>query len=50
MSADEFSRGSPGRPKTFLAPTGGGLAPKELAGGSLTSQSMHIPPDVPFPF
>ncbi len=31
-----LSRKSPGRPKTFLAPTGGGLAPKEQAGGSLT--------------
>ena len=31
-----LSRKSPGRPKIFLAPTGGGLAPREQAGGSPT--------------
>ena len=36
-----LSRKSPGRPKIFLAPTGGGLAPKEQAGGSLTIRPMR---------
>ena len=31
------TRKSPGRPKTFAAPTGGGLCPQGQAGGSFTS-------------
>ena len=36
------SRKLPGRPKTFLAPTGGGLGPEDQAGGTLRSKLPEV--------
>lgn len=40
--APQLSRKSPGRPRTFLAPTGGGLDPQDQAGGSLTPHASPL--------